>query len=231
MKVKPVFPAAVAMLLLLAVSCQQIFNHASLSYSGTLEMTEHSVGARVAGRLVSLLVEEGDEVKKGQLIGTLDRCEQAKRDYDRVKALYNEGGTDEQSVEYAKLAMEDQQVVSPVDGVVLLKVHEAGEIVAQGGAVAVIGDRSKIWVRVYVPEGAINRVRLGQKATLRFDGLKKTCKGRVSFIAPKAEFTPRNVQTPEERVTQTFAVKVTIEDPEPFLRPGVASDVSIHLRR
>jgi HlyD family secretion protein len=80
-------------------------------------------------------------------------------------------------------------------------------------------------VRVYVPEGVINRISMNQAATVKFDGMKDRFNGRVIFVAPKAEFTPRNVQTPEERVTQTFAVKVRVEDPELFLRPGVAADV------
>ena len=92
-----------------------------------------------------------------------------------------------------------------------------------------VGDRAQLWVRVFVPEGLINRVRLNQPATLRFDGIRHDFKGHVSFIAPKAEFTPRNVQTPEERVTQTFAIKVVLDEPESFLRPGVAADVIVHL--
>jgi HlyD family secretion protein len=71
----------------------------------------------------------------------------------------------------------------------------------------------------------VSRIKMRQAATIRVDGLDQDFKGYVTFIAPKAEFTPRNVQTPEERVTQTFGVKVRIEKPEPWLRPGVSADV------
>ena len=135
----------------------------------------------------------------------------------------------QQAVEQAELAMKDQRAVSPVDGVVLTKVHETGEVVGGGSPVLVVGDRSHLWVKLFVPEGYINRVRFAQEATVRFDGLARAFKGRVSFISPDAEFTPRNVQTPEERVTQTFAVKVTLEETENFLRPGVAADVDLPL--
>ena len=84
-------------------------------------------------------------------------------------------------------------------------------------------------MKIFVPEGQINRVTLGDLATLRFDGLNRTYAGHVSFIAPKAEFTPRNVQTPEERITQTFAIKIALDDPDPSLRPGVAADVTMDL--
>jgi len=126
--------------------------------------------------------------------------------------------------------LEDQEVLSPADGVVLLKVREEGEVLSAGAAVVDIGDRSHLWVKIYVPEGLINRVRLDQPATLTVDGLKKTFKAHVSFIASKAEFTPRNIQTPEERITQTFAVKVTLDETPDDLRPGVAADVKLDLK-
>ena len=93
-----------------------------LKFSGTLELTDHSLGAKVAGRISSLVVDEGTIVQKGQLIATLDRYDQAKRDYDRVENLFKQGGATQQELEYASLNLDDQQVISPVDGVVLVKV-------------------------------------------------------------------------------------------------------------
>ena len=78
---------------------------------------------------------------------------------------------------------------------------------------------------IFVPEGMINTVRMNQPARVRVDGIKEVFPGQVSFISPEAEFTPRNVQTPEERITQGFAVKVTLDHPPEFLRPGVAGNV------
>lgn len=215
---------------LFPAGCDQNRKLQSFKFSGTLELTEHSLGAKVAGRLASLGVDEGDEVKKGDLVATLDRFEQTRKDYERLVRLLPDGGANQQEVEYAALAMEDQRVVSPLDGVVLAKVHEAGEIVAAGSPVVVIGDRKSLWVRIYVPEGLINKIQLNQPAALHFDGLEQSFPGHVSFIAAQAEFTPRNVQTPEERVTQTFAVKVTLDHPPAFLRPGVAADVVIEMK-
>ncbi len=216
-----------AVLVVLAVSMKSLWLPQKTLLTGTLELTEHSLGARVPGRLVKLSVDEGSTVSKGEVIATLDRYDQAKHDYERASEIYRQGGLDHQALEQAQLALEDQQVVSPVDGVVLIKVREAGEVLSAGSPVVVVGDRSSIWVKVYVVEGLINRVHIGQEATVHLDGLKKTYQGHVSFIADKAEFTPRNVQTPEERVTQTFGVKVTIDAPDPALRPGVAADVDL----
>ena len=167
-------------------------------------------------------------MKKDQLIGTLERADQTERDYQRTRALFETGGATRQALEIARLTRDDQRVVSPVDGVVLVKVREPGEIVAQGAAVADIGDTSDYWVSIYVPEADVNRVKMDQEATIQFDGLKQKFHGKVFYVAPTAEFTPRNVQTPDERATQTFAVKVRLLDRAPNLRPGVSADVTLH---
>lgn len=200
-----------------------------LRLSGTLEMTEHTVGARVAGRIATLNFDEGQEVAKGQVLATLDRYEQALRDNERLKRQLKQGGVSEQAVELSDLSVDDQQILSPVDGVVLVKVREKGEIAAAGGPVAVIGDKNRIWVRVYVPESTIARLKLGTPASIAFDGVGKEVPGKVIYLAPQAEFTPRNVQSAEERVTQTFSVKVALDEPQPWLKPGIAADVVLHL--
>lgn len=228
MKISRIF--LVAMVLAAFIGCSPNQNLESLKFSGTLELTEHSLGAKVAGRLVTLLTDEGQEVKTGQLLATLDRFDQARKDYERLEQLFKVGGTTEQALEYAELNFDDQRIVSPIDGIVLVKVHEVGETVAAGSAVMVVGDRTKLWVRIFVPEGVINKVYINQSAVLHFDGLQETFKGHVSFIATQAEFTPRNVQTTEERVTQTFAVKVTLDEPPVTLRPGIAADVELNLQ-
>jgi HlyD family secretion protein len=199
------------------------------TFSGTLELTEHGVGFPVQGRVAALYVDEGDQVKMGQLLGYLDRYPLAKREYQRMADLLKRGGTNQQAVEQAEQAMLDQQAISPISGVVLTKVHDTGEVIGSNSSLVILGDRSKLWVRIYVPEGLINRVKMGQSATVRFDGLTEAFTGEVGFISPEAEFTPRNVQTPEERVTQTFAVKVYLENPPDYLRPGVPADVILDL--
>jgi HlyD family secretion protein len=174
-------------------------------------------------------VDEGDRVSKGQLLATFDRYAQAERDYRRTLGLFKRGEINQVTLEQAELALDDQQVISPVEGVVLERLRTPGETLAAGAPVVTLGDRQDIWVRIFVPEGIVNQVRLGQKATIRLDGIKETLAGRVALVAPRAEFTPRNVQTEEERVTQTFAVKVRLDAPPDFVRPGVAADVELAL--
>jgi multidrug resistance efflux pump len=215
------------MMTLALVGCDRLTGSRQMTFSGTLELNEHALGAKSSGRLASMTVDEGSMVQKGQLLATLDRYDQAKKDFDRTSELLKQGGVNQQALEYAGLALDDQQIVSPVDGVVLVRVHDLGEVVNAGSPVLVVGDRSQFWVKIYVPEGAVNRLHMNDPAQLKFDGIAQTFNGHISFIASKAEFTPRNIQTVEERVTQTFAVKVTLDNPPEFLRPGVACDVHI----
>lgn len=202
------------------------FKH--MTFSGTMEMTEHVLGAKVAGRLTTLNVKEGDVVHKGQLLATFDRFEQNKKDYARVGVLYTNGGANQQSLENAQLGMEDQEVVSPLNGIVLVKSAEEGEIIPSGGGVVVIGDPKDQWVKIFVSEDLMHHLSMNQTATIAIDGGDKTYKGHVTFIADKAEFTPRNVQTPEERVTQTFAIKIAVDDADESLHAGVAADVKFN---
>ncbi|MBP9854946.1 MAG: efflux RND transporter periplasmic adaptor subunit [Candidatus Omnitrophica bacterium] len=212
-------------LIVLCGACDPHKIDSTKKFSGTLELTEHSLGAKANGGIVTLSVDEGDEVKAGQQLATLDRYVQAKKDYERMASLVAQGGATQQSLEYAALTLDDQQIISPIDGIVLVKVHEVGEVVQVGSPVLVIGDRSQLWVKIFVPEGRINQIHIGQSASISFDGLEDKSSGHVSFIATKAEYTPRNVQTQEERITQAFAVKITLDQPSKHLRPGVAADV------
>jgi len=213
------------LIIILMSGCSGKKDFKKMTFSGTMEMTEHVLGVKAAGRLTTLSVKEGDQVHQGQLLATFDRFEQNKKDYARVGVLYKNGGANQQTLENAQLAMEDQEVISPINGVVLVKSAETGEIIPAGGGVVVIGDPLDQWVKIFVSEDLMHQLSLDQTATIKVDGDDKTYKGHVSFIADKAEFSPRNVQTPEERVTQTFAVKISVDDADENLHAGVAADV------
>lgn len=214
--------------LVLICGCTGKDHFKNMTFSGTLEMTEHVLGAKVAGRLTALNVREGDMVSKGELLATFDRFEQTRKDYARTGVLYQNGGADQQSLEYARLAMEDQQIVSPLDGLVLVKSAEAGEIIPAGGGVVVVGDLHEQWVKIFVPEDLMHHISINQQAIIALDGTDKTYKGHVTYVADKAQFTPRNVQTPDERVTQTFAIKIAVDNADENLHAGVAADVKFN---
>lgn len=121
--------------------------------------------------------------------------------------------------------IEELQVVAPVDGVVEAVDLEPGDLVAAGAPMISIMDTSHIWVRAYVPENALD-LKIGQELPITVDSFPgEHFKGRVSFIARQAEFTPGNVQTPEDRSKQVFRIKVRLEEGLDKLRPGMAADV------
>ena len=120
-----------------------------------------------------------------------------------------------------------QAIKAPADGYVLTRAIEPGEVALPGGALLVIGDLLKPTVTVYLPEDQYGAVRVGDSANLAVDSFPGLIfKGTVQRVADKAEFTPRNVQTPAGRRTTVFAVKVALDNPEGMLKPGMPADVS-----
>jgi RND family efflux transporter MFP subunit len=118
-------------------------------------------------------------------------------------------------------------VYAPVDGTVLERNIEPGEIVLAGSTSLVIGELNKLTITVYVPEDRYGDIRLGQTAQFTVDSFPgKTFSGSVTRIASQAEFTPRNVQTAEGRSTTVFAVEITVTNPTADLKPGMPADVT-----
>ena len=131
-------------------------------------------------------------------------------------------------VSLARTRLEESTLITPMAGIVLSKNIEAGEQVAPGTPVVTIGQLEKIWIRGYVPEGDLPRIKLGQKARVTVDGLKgRVFEGRLEFIAQEAEFTPKNVQTEKERVRLVYRVKVMVPNPDMILKPGMPADAVI----
>ncbi len=132
------------------------------------------------------------------------------------------------AVAAARVALEDLQVTSPLDGVVTRKHAEVGETLGAGRPVVTVTDISRPWLRVYIPENLIGKVRLGAAARIKVDTFPdREFDGRVSYVSSEAEFTPKNVQTQEERVKLVFAVNVTADNRDGTLKPGMPGDVYI----
>jgi HlyD family secretion protein len=126
-------------------------------------------------------------------------------------------------------ALANMVLEASFDGVVTVRHREPGEIVPAGSPVLTVMNRDDRWVRVYVPETRLGAVRLGQGAAISCDTYPgKSYRGEVVYVAPEAEFTPKNVQTPEERVKLVYAVKVRVTgDPSYDLKPGMPADVRL----
>ncbi len=124
----------------------------------------------------------------------------------------------------------DSTITSPLEGIVTARPVEAGELLTPGAVVAVVSEIDRVHVMLYVTEAELARVRLGDAAEVRVDGWPdRTFEGRVTYLSPRAEFTPKNVQTKEDRVKLVFGVKVEIPNPDGLLKPGLPADATIRV--
>jgi HlyD family secretion protein len=135
----------------------------------------------------------------------------------------------------ARIAQLEQQVkdasmVSPLSGVVTEKVAEQGELLQVGAPVCVVTDLARPWLTVYVAETDLARIRLGQEAEVATDD-GQTRKGSLTFIASQAEFTPKNVQTRDERVKLVYKVKIGLDNADGLFKPGMPAEARIRAER
>jgi len=144
---------------------------------------------------------------------------------DQARARLKEAGA---ALMIAETRLGHTRLSSPVSGLIMAKNIEPGEQVAAGTPVVTIGVLDSVWVRAYINETDLGRVKVGQKARVTTDTWPgKSYDGIVSFIASEAEFTPKNVQTQKERVKLVYRVKITMLNPRMELKPGMPADAEI----
>ena len=126
--------------------------------------------------------------------------------------------------------LKNAEVTAPMDGVVLVKSAEPGEVLAAGTTVVTLGNLAKPWLRAYINEQDLGRVKLGTAVKVTTDSFPgKTYSGRVSFIASDAEFTPKQIQTQEERVKLVYRIKIDVDNPAGELKSNMPADAEIPL--
>ncbi len=128
------------------------------------------------------------------------------------------------AVQLLEKAVRDATLASPIDGQVTRRLAEVGELAAPGTTLLVLSDLGRVYLTVYVTEPDLARLRVGRPVTVRIDGVPATFPGTVTFISSEAEFTPKNIQTRDERVKLVFAVKIGIDNPDGVLKPGMPAD-------
>lgn len=118
----------------------------------------------------------------------------------------------------------DATVSAPRDGVITRRVAEPGEILHPGATIAVLTDIARPWLTIWIDEPNLSQVDLGDLVEVRVDGSAQSFAGVVSFISPVAEFTPKNVQTPDERAKLVFRIKVALDNTDGVFKPGMPGD-------
>lgn len=122
------------------------------------------------------------------------------------------------------------EIHAPISGVVLADHVESGEYVTPGTPVVTIGDLEHVWLRAFIDESDLGRVKTGQSVRVYTDSFpEKPYPGRISFISSESEFTPKNIQTEKERVKLVYRIKIVIANPEMELKPGMPADAVIEL--
>ncbi len=242
----------------------------AIKVSGNIEGDDVRLSFRVSGQITELLTDEGEVIKKGQVVARLNTDELskvrdnalavlkaseynfslAKIDYERAQTLFEAGAISAQKRDEAKtkndalLAQVDEnraslelattrlgftELIAPLDGYVLVKSALAGEVMQPGGPVFTVLDLDNIWVTAYINEKDLGKVKLNQPADIVTDTYPgKKYKGRVSFISSQAEFTPKTIQTTEERVKLVYRIKVKVDNSSLELKPGMPADAFIH---
>lgn len=123
--------------------------------------------------------------------------------------------------------MKDCYIISPMDGHLVKKYIEIGETVAPMTSLVKISYLEKVKLTIYISLNELNRIQLGKKVKIKIDGSEKEFEGKVIFISNEAEFTPKNIQTKDERVKQVYAVKIEIDNPNLELKVGMPADAII----
>jgi HlyD family secretion protein len=173
-----------------------------LTVSGTIEATEIRLGTQLGGRIDNVSVDEGANIKKGDLLAM-------------VHSANNPSPSNE------------EQIRAPIDGVVLDRLVQPGEIVAPGSTLLNVANLTSLTLTVYIPEDRYGQFSLGQTYPISVDSFPGVVfSGEVTHIADQAEFTPRNVQTVEGRKATVYAIRLTISNPYKALKPGMPAELT-----
>jgi len=149
-----------------------------------------------------------------------EEIEQAKGNVKKAKA----------SVDLLKKSIHDSYVTSPLSGFIVKKFVEVGETVTPMSSLFKVSNLSTVDLVIYVSEVELGKIKLGQKAEVSIDTYPdRKYEGKVTYISPEAEFTPKNVQTKDERTKLVFAVKITVDNKNFDLKPGMPADAKIYL--
>ena len=131
-------------------------------------------------------------------------------------------------IDLINVNLDNTVIKSPINGLVLSKNTEIGEVVLPGSSLLTLGDLAHPWLKIYIRETDLGKVKLGQKAQIKIDTYPdRIFEGKVTYISSEAEFTPKNIQTKEERVKLVFGIKVSMDNPEQIFKPGMPADVTL----
>lgn len=227
----------------LGLAVKQLFFGKPFLYAGTLEATKVDLSSRLSSPIARVTPQEGDRVTRDEEVVTL-LCDDVKVaadlanvNYQRSLRLIKNGTISPDQMDQVRNRKEDSDVRlgwcsirSPIDGTVLSRFHEPGELINSGTKLLTLANIKDIWAYIYVPQPAVAALKPGQKLTGYLPELHmKPFQGTILKINSEAEFTPKNVQTHAERERLVYGVKVSFlgANEEEVLKPGMTIEVAL----
>lgn len=248
--VKPILMITLLLGLLSPAACGSLWPgqeqpQNEIKLAGHIEATETDLAFQVPGRIETISVDAGDEVKAGQVVAKLDD-KVLRHEVDAAQGAWEEADATpspkklkdaglrqaKAALELARLRLSYATLISPVGGLVLARSANPGELAAVGTTIITLGDLDNVWFEGYLPERDLGKVTYGQKAAITIDGAPGAkYSGVISYISPKAEFTPKTVETYRERVTMVYRVRIKLPNPQRVLKVGMPAEAVISLAK
>lgn len=194
-------------------------------------LAHHAAKVRIDHERNQLLFRQG-AISKQQF----DRSENALKEAEGalratgalLSASQSESAATQALRREAEAAFSEMRITAPITGTVVTKVMEEGELALPGRTLVALIDLTRPYLRVYLPEREIGKIKLGDPARVYIDSFpNRPFEAEVTEVARKAEFTPKDVHMPDERVTLVYGVKLQIKNPQGFLKPGMPADALI----
>ncbi len=236
--------------------------------NGNVEVQDVNLSFRVSGRINSIKIDEGSEVKKGALLASLDKdifksklkytkaqlegeivnLRNAEKNYKRNIDLFKKNSISEKvydasktdyevalskadsakaAFEYTNIDYKDSDLTSPVDGVVLTRNIECGEMISSGTVAFSIMPKTQTKIKTFANEEVLSKIKHGDVVYVNIETMpEKKFIGHIGFISSEAEFTPKNIETKELRTSLVYRVRVIVDQPAPELKQGMPVTVS-----
>ncbi len=235
--------------------CHKQQVNSNTTFAGYIENTQVNVNTRIPGRIVKLLVDEGQKVEQGDTIAVLDktellenkkallsRLENIRTNRKRIENLYKAGAIPQQKLDeietnyqfvYHKILaldskLNDMTITAPISGIVVTKILEKGQMMPPGMPVVVLTDTNSTYARFSIPENYLDQINMGQSFTLKSAVKNLTIKAKVFQIIPMANFATKTPTTLRgQRDVRSFSVKMKFDKFYPQLKPGMSVYLSL----
>lgn len=223
------------------IAAVKLLNKSDFYYVGTIEATKVDISSRISSIISTIPAQEGQKVKKGDLLVQM-ACEDiklnfeiAKKDFERANKLFKIGSLSQENFDHLKLKKEDSSlrldwcsITALKDFTVLSTYREEGEYVNPGTKLLTLINLSEVSTAIYVPQNLLSKLATGMKVTGYIPELgERSFDGIISHISDSAEFTPKNVQTREERTRLVFGIKILFKNLDEQLKPGMSIEVKL----